>query len=223
VGTSKVDDTIPGSSHASVGTVIAGSAPRIITPTDPPPATQNVWNQVTVGSPATSVLASEPASVTSFSLAASLYQIGSGPDAFSMLAQPVYTDVSAIARITIPAGSSNAAEGLVTFRESAATNSAFVSVGVTETGQVNFQWRCWDGADVYGYSFPAGTSPLWVKLIKAGNLVQAYFSGDGLSWQYVGEIGVLFGSSNYLVGLASLSNTLTGAPVVFDNVSIPAE
>jgi hypothetical protein len=215
VGTVKVDGTVSGASHASVGTVIAGSAaPKI-------PVTLNVWNQVTIGSLAASQLPSEPASVTSFSLGTSLYQFGGTSDSFSMLAQQESSDITAIARITMPSGESSAAQGLVTFRDSSSPSGAFVSVGVLQNGYVTFQYRCWDGAGVQGYTFPVQMSPVWVKLIKSGNLFQAYVASDGLSWQYAGEIGLAFASSNYLVGLEGLSNTVSGPAIVFDNVSLP--
>jgi parallel beta-helix repeat protein len=218
-GTVKVDSTVPGASHASIGTVIAGTTAPKIPPVAPP--APNVWNQVTIGSLAASKLASEPESVTSFSLGTSLYQFGGTADSLSMLAQQEGSDITAIARITIPSGSNQAAQGLVTFRDSSSPSGAFVSIGVLQNGYVSFAWRCWDGAGLQGYSFAVPMSPVWVKLIKSGNLFQAYFASDGLSWQYAGEIGLTLSGTSYLVGLESLSNTVTGPPIVFDNVSIP--
>ena len=227
VGTVKTDNTVPGASHASVGTVIAGFTAPITTPGPNPPnpgphqVVPNSWNQVMVGSYPASTLTSEPSTVTSFPLGTSLYQIGNGGDSLSMLAEQISSDITAIARITIPGGSDAAAEGLLMFRDSTSPTGAFVSIGVLQNGNVSFQWRCWDGAGVSGYSFPVSMYPVWVKLVKSGNLFQAYFSSDGMSWQYAGEIGDSFSGSSYLVGLASLSDTVSGPPILFDNVSVP--
>ena len=178
------------------------------------------WNQVTIGSLPASILAPELPSVTTFLLSPSDYQIGVGPDAMSILAEQVPSDVSAVARISMPSQASAAAESQLMFRDSTSGTSAFVSIGQLQNGELTFEWRPYEGGSVGGYSFPVSLSPVWVKLTKSGNLLRAYYSGDGVMWQYAGQIGAFFGSSNYLVGLCSFSDSITGPPVLFDNVSV---
>jgi parallel beta-helix repeat protein len=213
VGTPIVDTVLPGESHGSVGTTTAPTA-------SPNAAAPLVWQQFTVGSLPASTLTPEPASVTSFSLPTSDYQIGSGPDSLSMLAQQLSGDGTAVARITISPNADAATRGLLVFRADSSATSAFFAFGQSKGGQMIFQYRLNDGGSVAGYTFPYASSPIWVKIVKAGTIFTAYYSGDGVSWKYGGVAGADF-IGNYYVGLASLSDSLNEPAIVFDNVSVP--
>lgn len=223
VGTIMTDVTISGDPHASVATVTVTSSGPVLAPHQVSGSTApNVWNQVTVGSLPTSSLSGEPATVTSFSLAPSVYQIGNGPDSLSMLAQAMPTDGTFVARITMPSGANPAAEGVLTLRSSGNQNAAFVSFGQLQNGSMIFQYRAYDGGGVGGYSWPVAIAPVWVKLVKSGNLIQGFYSADGESWNYGGEVGVAFyDGPTYLAGLESLSNSTSGPAITFDNVQVP--
>jgi hypothetical protein len=205
-----VDTVLPGDTHASVDT----------TNLTPPAAAALAWNQLTIGTLPASKLTGEPASATSFLLPTSEYQTGTGPDSLSMLAQQLSTDVTVVARILVPSNASAATQGLVMFRASTSPTSPFFAFGQNQSGQMIFKWRVYEGGGIGGYTFSAGSMPVWVQIIKSGNDFQAYYSSNGSSWGYGGIIGVDM-SPSYYVGLASLSDTLTGPPVLFDNVNVP--
>jgi parallel beta-helix repeat protein len=215
VSTPIVDSILPGDTHGSVGTTtVSTSSPN------PPTTVSTIWNQLTIGSYPASILSGQPASTTSFLLPTSEYQIGSGPDSLSMLAQQVTTDMTAIARISVPSSASAATQGLLVFRATSSPTSAFFAFGQSQTGQIIFEWRAYEGGGVGGYTFPYATTPVWVKISKSGNVFEAYFSADGSAWNYGGIVGADF-FGGYYVGLASLSDTLTGPPILIDNVDGP--
>jgi hypothetical protein len=178
-----------------------------------------VWQQLTIGKLPASRLAPEPASVTSFTLPASEYQMGSGPDSLSMLAQKLNTDITAVARIAIPRSADAAAQGLLAFRADSSPTSAFFAFGQSKDGQMIFKWRAYDGGGIGGYTFPYATNPIWVKVTKSGNNFTAYFSPDGVSWSYGGVVGADFFGSYYM-GLESLSDKVASTPIVFANVNV---
>ena len=208
-------------SHAVVSGVFfdtpAPSSPIIRAP--------DVWNQMTIGSLPTSVLASEPASVTSFLLEPSDYQIGGkNPDSLSMLAQHISPSASPSnivveAKISVPATASPATRGLLVFRKNSSPTAAFLGFGIDQSGQIIFQWRACAGCDVNGYTLPYGQEPVWVRVTKTGNNFEAFFSPDGVNWRYGGLVGADFWG-DYYVGLESLSDTLTAPPVSFDSVNV---
>ncbi len=222
VGTATVDAAVPGATHASVDTMtVTGSSSG---PSLNPHQTggNNVWNQVTAGSLPASSLAGHPATATSFSLPPSEYQLGGVSDSLSMLAEPISTDGTLTGRITMPAGANPAAEGALTLRSSGRQDAAFVSLGELQNGSLTFEYRPYDGGGATGYSWPVGGGPVWVKLIKSGTLIQGYYSMDGSSWNFGGQVGVAFyDGTTYLAGLESLSNSTSGPAVTFDNVKVP--
>jgi hypothetical protein len=137
-----------------------------------------------------------------------------------MLAQQLSGDGTAVARITISPNADAATRGLLVFRADSSATSAFFAFGQSKGGQMIFQYRLNDGGSVAGYTFPYASSPIWVKIVKAGTIFTAYYSGDGVSWKYGGVAGADF-IGNYYVGLASLSDSLNEPAIVFDNVSVP--
>lgn len=215
VGTPVADVSLPGVSHASIDTVVAGAVSgRIVSGA--------AWNQVTVGSLGASSLASQPASTTSFSLATSQYQFNTGSDSFSMLAEQVSADSTTTARVSISQSASAASRGLITFRSSASPTSPFVSAGVLQTGEFYVEWRPSDGAPVsnWALAMPNIENPLWIRIVKSGNVFQPYFSHDGNFWGPGIEINSTFDSPGYLVGLESLSDSIFSPIIQFDNVGV---
>ena len=150
-----------------------GKAPHGIAPL--------VWQQLTIGSLPANKLTPEPASVTSFTLPTSEYQVGTGPDSLSMLAQKLTGDITAVARITIPSTADSATRGLLAFRANSSPIGPFFAFGQSKDGQMIFQWRAYTGGGIGGYTFPYTTNPVWVKVTKSGNNFTAHFSADGVS------------------------------------------
>jgi hypothetical protein len=106
------------------------------------------------------------------------------------------------------------------FRADQSSTGAFFAFGLSQNGEVIFQWRACPGCGVSGYTLQYGQAPVWVKVTKTGNDFEAFFSADGANWQYGGLVGADFWGE-YYVGLESLSDSLTAPSVLFDNVDVP--
>ncbi len=216
VGSPIQDSEVPGDNHGSVGTTTITLPPQG-PHTNPVPL---VWNQMTIGSAPANRLTGEPASTTSFVLSPSKYEIGSGPDSLSMLAQRISpSDVVVQARISVPVEASPATQGLVVFRADKSATGAFFAFGINQSGEMTFGWRAYPGGSVGGYTMEFGQKPAWVKVTKRGNVFEAYYSADGADWRYCGIVGADFWGE-YSVGLASLSDTLSTPSILFDHVSV---
>ena len=67
-----------------------------------------------------------------------------------------------------------------------------------------------------------GTAPGWVRLVRTGDLFDAYRSADGVSWTKIGSDTIQMGDTVY-VGLAATShNAASATTVVVTNVKITA-
>lgn len=110
----------------------------------------------------------------------------------------------------------------VMIRNSASPSAAqaFMLVAASATKGVPFQRRPSDGASSVGSPGSQSTAPRWVKLVRAGNVITGYESGNGVDWTIVGSDTFTMGST-VLVGLAVSSHvTGTTATATFDNVTI---
>jgi hypothetical protein len=73
---------------------------------------------------------------------------------------------------------------------------------VTGNNGVRMQWRAGDGQATQLSSGANVNAPVWLKLIKVGNDVAAYYSQDSASWTQVGNIETVGFGTNYLYGMA---------------------
>lgn len=202
-----LDVTLPGAIRGSDDSV------QFVTTADVP-----VWNQLTMGSAPTNVLLPEPASKTSFLIPPSEYKMEGDADSMTMLAQQMASDGTFTVRISVPTTASEATRGLLMFRANTSAGSDFFAFGPTQTGQMVFEWRAYQGGGIGGYTFSFSGPTVWVRTIKEGNNFFAWFSTDGHEWHWGGQVGSSFWGP-YFVGFASLSDGLTGPPVLFDNFS----
>jgi hypothetical protein len=181
------------------------------------------WHAMTVGSQPAAKLASELVTDTNFELSPSVAQFGGTSDSFSMLARYKSNNTELMAQITVPANASSAESGAVTFRADSTSSSAFVSVGLLQTGEYFALWRYASGEIATGWRIRVSQpgTPLWVRLGKSGDLFRTAYSLDGVRWSDWTTINCQIGRDNYLVGLAGGSNITSGPAVSFANVSLP--
>ena len=93
------------------------------------------------------------------------------------------------------------------FRSDLSAASAFVAVGISGSGAVSFRRRAGSGQTATSQQVAAATPsfPVWLRLSKEGQVVTAYRSADGLTWQALGTATVAFPSA-FHVGVASSSS-----------------
>jgi regulation of enolase protein 1 (concanavalin A-like superfamily) len=83
-----------------------------------------------------------------------------------------------------------------------------------------FQRRAADGGLSASTAGPAATAPYWVRLTRAGSVVTAATSPDGVNWTTVGSESIAL-PSTALVGLAVSSHTTSAAATAsFEHVNV---
>jgi hypothetical protein len=95
----------------------------------------------------------------------------------------------------------------ILFRDSSAANAMFADVCYCAATGVNFQWRSSTGgamsnATISGIPAPTTANPLWVKLVRSGNVFSGYYSTNGgTTWTQIGSSVTINMNNTYLAGL----------------------
>jgi phosphatidylserine/phosphatidylglycerophosphate/cardiolipin synthase-like enzyme len=211
-GTTKNDGTILPEQGGS------GTPPP---PPPPPPPLPTGWQAQDVG--AVGVTGSANHNNGSFTLQGGGADVWGTADAFHYAYRTLSGDGTITARVASLTGTQAWTKIGVMIRGSAAANAAHGFMVVSKDKGLAFQYRPSNGAtssSIAGAPAPT-TAPRWVRLTRAGNVMTAYESADGVNWTTVGSATITLPTS-VLIGLVAHSHTTTAlATGVFDNVSVP--
>ena len=208
------DATIPLSTTAYFGLAVtshnaaarsdAGFSSVRVTPLGLPAGQQST----DVGSPAISGSATYAAGV--YSIRAAGTDIWNTSDQFHFVYQPVTGNVDLAVRVASIANTHYWAKAGVMIRESLDANARHASMLLSQGRGYAFQRRPDPGAYSLHTSGGSGTAPGWVRLVRSGDLFEAYRSSDGRSWTRVGSDTIPMADTVY-VGLAVTSHNASAA------------
>lgn len=135
-------------------------------------------------------------------------------DAFRYMHQPLSGDGTVTMRITAFDTTRDFAKTGLMIRKSTAANASYAFLRYTRAGGILFQWRTSDGATQSTSAGAAMTLPLWMRLVRAGNVVSAFRAADdgGIpgTWQAVGTAVTFDAGASPRVGVA-VTNQINGA------------
>jgi subtilisin family serine protease/regulation of enolase protein 1 (concanavalin A-like superfamily) len=175
------------------------------------------WTGQDIG--AVGVAGNATAAGGTFTVAGGGADIWGTADAFQFVSQPWTGDGQIVARVATQQNTNGWALAGVMLRESLSPGARHATLLVTPSNGLAFERRLTtNGSSVY--TAASGTVPQWVKLVRAGAVITAYQSVDGVTWTSVGSDTLTFGATVF-VGLAVCSH-VTGVlgTATFDNVSI---
>jgi regulation of enolase protein 1 (concanavalin A-like superfamily) len=147
--------------------------------------------------------------------------IGGVGDQFQFLYRPLTGDGRITARVASQTTNDNGAQAGVMFRETLDTASSDALMGTLQLTSAQFLYRNGTGTAATIVTNAAQAAPYWVRLTRAGNLITAEQSVDGVTWIVQQQKTIVMSSTIY-VGLAvsSHNNAVTLSTTTFDNVSI---
>jgi hypothetical protein len=163
---------------------------------------------------------------TSYTVAGGGSDIAGTADQFNFVDEPWTGNATFIAEVTGVSDTNAYAKASIMFRNSTATNSMLVALDATPGEGVIFEYRTSTGAfaasaQVSTVPDPTPAAPVWLKLVRAGNVFTAFYSLDDATWNPVGTSETVALNSSDLVGLAvTAHNNAALAQSVFSNVSI---
>jgi len=113
-------------------------------------------------------------------------------------------------------------QGGVMLRQSTAANSPYLAISV-KNGSCIFTSRATAGASAtQNFVAPGVTFPIWLKLVRRGNVVTGYRSSDGRNWTYCGGKTVTLTGTSKLGLAASSGSTTSLNTVAVDSVDNPS-
>jgi len=165
------------------------------------------WASADVG--ATGVVGDAGFGGGTFTVAGSGAAVGGTADAFRFAWQRLTGDGSIVARVTGNPGPNGGAKAGVEIRESLAANSKHVAMVATANQGPQLISRTTTGGSATSVNGTAAAfTATWVRLVRAGSLVTASRSVDGLAWTTVDTVTVSMAATVY-VGLLSSANSNT--------------
>ena len=195
--------------HLSTG-VAYNSLPQSL----PPP-----WVSQDIGS--VGVAGSATYTNGTFTVSGSGVDIWSTSDSYQFVYQPWNGDGQIVARVVSMQNTASSAKAGLMFRETLDPGSAEGDLFVTPTSGVSMQGRTIANASTSNVKTMANlVAPYWLSFIRAGNILSAYESPDGINWTLVGTNVYSMAHSIY-VGLCVTSKSNTNLnTAVFDNVAV---
>ena len=171
-----------------------------------------------IGSPAVAGATSYSSGV--YTVKGAGVDIWSAADQFQFVYQPMTGNAEVVARVA-SLGSVNAwSKAGVMIREALTAESRHASMFASVSKGYAFQRRPDTGGLSVHTSGGSGAPPGWVRLVRTGDLFEAYRSADGVSWTRVGSDTIPMTNTVY-VGLAVTSHDASRTTTaVVDNVKI---
>ena len=146
--------------------------------------------------------------------------IWSASDQFHFVHQPVTGDVTVVARVASLTQAHEWSKAGVMLRESLTGPSRHALVVTSAARGYAFQRRPVTGGQSLHTAGGSGAAPGWLKLVRTGDLFEAFQSADGAAWTRIGSETIPMADTLY-AGLAVTShNPSTLATAVIDNLKI---
>ena len=145
-------------------------------------------------------------------------------DGFQFVYQPLHGGGSIVARVASISDGNPWEKCGVMIREKASPDARHAFMAITRDSGAAFQRRLTPGSASDHTPGPAIHAPVWVKLVRAGNIFTGYVSTDHREWQKVGDATIDM-PRDVLIGLAVCAHD-NGAlcNAVFDDVAVrPAD
>jgi regulation of enolase protein 1 (concanavalin A-like superfamily) len=176
------------------------------------------WTAGTIGSVGATVSATHLAGT--YNVTGGGAGISGKNDNFYFVSQPWTGNGTITARVASLQNTGTAAKAGVMIRESSATGSRSVFMGLTPTAGAQWVRRSTTGGNSATTTSTGKTAPYWLRLTREGNTFTSYISANGTAWTQLASASISM-SGSYSVGLAACSGA-SGTPVasVFDNVNV---
>ncbi len=141
---------------------------------------------------------------------------GGTSDSFHFASQATTGNTLSLAEIT--SMSTSTGQGGLMIRQSASAGDLYAALYISN-GSLIFQSRTTAGAAaVTNATVSSITTPIWLKMLRTGNVISGYSSSDGMNWTFVASQTVAMGTNAYAgvavsSGSTSVLNTVGTASV----------
>jgi hypothetical protein len=148
--------------------------------------------------------------------------IWNNSDEFYFLSAPFTGDAQLTVRVTSQVRTHSWAKAGVMIRDEKTNDSAHAMLVVTPGNGLSMQNRPLAGVDSLSSSQGSYTFPVWLRVIRTGDEISFFQSGDAVTWTAAGSLTLAMTGTDY-IGLAVTSHEAgTLGQVVFDHLSSDA-
>jgi regulation of enolase protein 1 (concanavalin A-like superfamily) len=208
-------------SYNAAGDSRSSSVSIVTTPQPPPPpdAVPAPWTNGDVGAVAAAGSATHTGGV--FTVNGSGADIAGTLDEFHFVSRAWTGNGTIIARVNSITNTNAGAKAGIMFRESTAANARHVMISITPANTIVILARGASG-NTSGPPVVTGiTTPIWLKLVRNGDIFSAQYSTDGTTWSAPSSSSPIPMAATILVGMCVTSkNDGVIATGNFDNVSV---
>ena len=187
----------------------------------PPVACPAPFSCADIGSPTPAGSQSYDPNSGTWTIAGGGSDISGLADQFRFVSQPLSGDGTVSAHVATQSNSGSQAKAGVMVRATADPGAPEYSVVVSPGAGIKVQLRTTQGGNTAKLANPAGTTPAYLEITRAGNTLTASTSPDGTTWTAIpGSATTLSLPSTVLAGLAVTShNSGQLSTVTMDTVS----
>ena len=179
------------------------------------------WNSADVGSVGSPGDAGYDAATGTFSVSGSGADVYGTADAFRFAYQTLTGNGSIVARVTQNQNTNAWSKVGVEIRESLAAGAKHAAMVTSATSGPQFVYRTTTGGSSTGVNGTAAAfTATWVRLVRAGNVITASRSVDGVSWTQVGSATVSMATTVYIGLLTCSHDTAKINEARFTNVTL---
>jgi uncharacterized protein YceK len=153
-----------------------------------------------------------------FTVSATGSQIDGSADSFGFAYQRLSGDGSIVARVVSVQGGTLAGVMIRETLDGGSTNATTTNWGARGTSY--FDVRSTSGGSTTQAGSASASLPVWVKLVRSGNVFSSYSSSDGVIWSQIGTSQTVNMMQNVYIGLAVTGgSSSSAATATFDHVS----
>lgn len=156
-----------------------------------------------------------------FSISAAGTGIGGTADQFHWVRQSFNASTTPLIHTTARVSSVSGGQAGVMIRGNLNAGSRMAAVTVSPSGEVRFIWRTEQGQSAQSVSGGTFSGPVWVRVMRQGDVFSGYVSTNGSDWTQIGSPRTITISFESFIGLvASSQNASTLANSTYTHVDV---
>ncbi|GHP00954.1 hypothetical protein KSF_110010 [Reticulibacter mediterranei] len=146
-------------------------------------------------------------------------QLIAGTDDFCFLERKLQGNGSLTVQIMSLDNTDIYAKAAVQIRQSLEDNAPNAMMEWTPSGYAYFQFRMTPNGGVNYSQYTYTKLPLWLRIVREGNVINGYISEDGSNFKNVGNVNLSMPDQVH-IGLAVTSNSKQATTAVFDHITL---
>ncbi len=186
------------------------------------------WMGSAIGSKATGHFDDDDGTVVVEATGGEIY---STDDSFYYVYQTATDSQEYVLRVTNWSGSVvNETQAGLMVRSSLATGARHYMVYLTGDNKIRLRWRQYESQASSAFFGPPVTLPIWLKVVRTGNIFTAFYSNDGAQWTQVDEPQTLnqfpkeahygMAVASYLAGWSTTATFTNGAATPWTSAAV---